>query len=331
MTKRFLLVLSVSVCSFVASAQSDATQKHYADLIITSDLKEYLTIIASDALEGRETGTRGQKMAAAFIANHFQEIGLTAPVNGSYYQPIDLYSSSTGEAYVKAGSLKFDNYSNIVFSGSLDTGGEVSLPVVFAGNGSEQDFAQVDVKDKAVFFFSTEARLNGSKAVTMAREKGAKLILVNNTATPADFEVIANQMKGQSAAGRLSLTKPSTATQTAGLVLVSPEAAEKIMGVTVDALKKATAQDPKKNALKKIKPATIQYKSSINVKITKSENILGYMEGTDKKDELLVISAHYDHIGIVRNPAATDKINNGADDDGLGTLSVLELAKTFAQ
>jgi len=333
MIKKFLLFFSLSVYSLVAVCQDTPAAKHYGDLISTADLKEYLSIIASDALEGRETGTRGQKMAAAFIAAHFQELGLTAPVNGSYYQPIDLYSSSPGEAYVKAGNIKFDNFSGIAFSGSLESGGEVSLPVVFAGNGTEQDFNQVDVKDKAVFFFSKEARLTGSKSVTMAKERGAKLILVNNTETPADFDATATAVRNLATGGRLSLTKPSVATQQAGLVLISPAVIEKIMGVTPDNLKKAAAQDPSKNALRKIKPTTLQYKSTIGVKITKSENVLGYMEGSDKKDELVVISAHYDHIGVIKNPAATvtDKINNGADDDGSGTVSVLELAKIFAQ
>ena len=55
-----------------------------------------------------------------------------------------------------------------------------------------------------------------------------------------------------------------------------------------------------------------------------SENVLGYLEGTDKKDELVIITAHYDHIG--RNG---DEINNGADDDGSGTTAVIELAEAF--
>jgi Zn-dependent M28 family amino/carboxypeptidase len=68
----------------------------------------------------------------------------------------------------------------------------------------------------------------------------------------------------------------------------------------------------------------------MNITTVKSENILGYMEGTDKKDELVVITAHFDHIG--KNPGeGKDVINNGADDDGSGTVSVLQMAKAFAQ
>jgi len=72
--------------------------------------------------------------------------------------------------------------------------------------------------------------------------------------------------------------------------------------------------------------STILVKSERKVTPASSENVLGYMEGTDKKDELLVITAHYDHIGITNG-----EINNGADDDGSGTVTVLEIAEAFAK
>ncbi|HEY3430547.1 MAG TPA: M28 family peptidase [Cyclobacteriaceae bacterium] len=323
-----ILLLWAFIITLGVNAQ-DPTALQYGKAVSTDDLKEYLSIIASDALEGRETGTRGQKMAAAFIAAHFQELGLAAPVNGSYYQPVDLYSSSVTEAYVKAGQLKYENYGGVVYVGSADSNGEVTIPVVFAGNGTEADFNQVDVKDKAVFYFSKETRITGSKTVAMARDKGAKLVIVCNTDNVADFDIYATQVKSYFGGGRLSLEKPKESTN-AGLFLVSPAAVEKIMGTTVDKLKKAADTDPAKGALKKIKPSTIQFKVGTTVKITKSENVLGYLEGTDKKDELVVVTAHYDHIGKKKSGEG-DLINNGADDDGSGTVSVMAIAKAFAQ
>lgn len=315
----FVLTLSVKA--------QDPIAQQYGNKVSADDLKEYLSIIASDALEGRETGTRGQKMAAAFIAAHFEELGLAGPVNGSYYQPVDLFSISIAEAYLKAGQSKFDNYAGIVYYGSADSEGEINLPVVFAGNATEADFSQIDVKDKAVLLFTKE-RITGNKTIALAREKGAKMVLVSNTDNVADFEVFAGQIKGFVSGGRLSLEKPKA--QNAGVFLVSNTAIEKIMGTTFEKLKKAAAEDPKKNALKKVKTSSIQYKTTTALKITKSENVLGYLEGTDKKDELVVVTAHYDHIGKNRNGEG-DLINNGADDDGSGTVSVMALAKAFAQ
>ncbi len=323
-----MLFLGAFVLTMSVKAQDPVVQQ-YGNAISTDDLKEYLSIIASDALEGRETGTRGQKMAAAFIAAHFQELGLTGPVNGSYFQPVDLYSRSVGEAYLKTGQTKFDNFSGMAYSGSAHTNGEVRAQLVFAGNGTEADFNQVDVKDKAVLFFTKETRLTGSKAVAMAYEKGAKLVLVNNTESISDFEVLAGQMKNFSSGKELSLEKPKEA-QHAGVFLLSPSTVEKIFSVSIDKLRKAAAEDPAKNALKKIKPASIQYKTTSILKITKSDNVLGYLEGSDKKDELVVITAHYDHIGKLKGGEG-DLINNGADDDGSGTVAVMSLAKTFAK
>jgi hypothetical protein len=328
--KVYILALA-AILSFVSSkAQTqDPAAQYYGNQISADELKEYLSIIASDALEGRKTGSRGQKMAAAFISAHFHEIGLTGPVNGSYYQSMNLYTSSVSEAYLKVGQTKFENYSSVVYYGSADTGGqEISFPVVFVGNATEADFNQVDVKDKAVLFFSKETRLTGSATVALAREKGAKLILVSNTENISDFDVLSGQVKGFLSAGRLSVDKPR-GSEHAGIFMLSPPAVEKIMGTTVEKLRKAAAEDPKKNALKKIKPSVLQYKVTLN-SVVKTDNVLGFLEGTDKKDEVVIITAHYDHLGK-KSSGEGDLIYNGADDDGSGTVAVMELAKVFAK
>jgi Zn-dependent M28 family amino/carboxypeptidase len=111
---------------------------------------------------------------------------------------------------------------------------------------------------------------------------------------------------------------------------LSPEVAAKLMASTPEKLSKAANENAKKKALKKIKAPIIQYKTTMNINVLKTENVLGYLEGTDKKDELVVITAHYDHIGKLKSGSG-DLINNGADDDGSGTVSVLQIAKAFAQ
>jgi Peptidase family M28 len=314
--------------TFVVNAQNPDAKK-YGTQITADQLKEYLTIIASDALEGRETGTRGQKMAAAFIAAHFQELGFKAPVNGSYYQPVELYSSVTGEAYLKVGQTKLENFSGIIYSGTGDSGGEVSLPVVFAGYGTEAEFNQVDVKDKAVVLLAKEMRMRGNPVVKMAQEKGAKLIIMCAHETLAEFDNMAGQFKSFMSGGRLSLNKPQAGSAAVSM-LVSSVTVEKIFNTTIAKLKDATAADAKKAPLNKFKGANVQFKVTTEVKTTYSDNVLGYLEGTDKKDELVVITAHYDHIGKMKSGTG-DLINNGADDDGSGTVSVLAIAKAFAQ
>src|SRR5579859_101289 len=145
-------ILTAFACllSQIVLAQPNPLAMQYAQLITPADLKDNLSVIASDALEGRYTGSRGQKMAAAFINNHFETLGLQAPVNGSHYMPVELFASKPGDIYMKAGTSRYNNFNEIVYFGQSDSGGEISLETVFLGKGSEADFAYVDVKDKAV-------------------------------------------------------------------------------------------------------------------------------------------------------------------------------------
>src|SRR6478609_7849522 len=81
--------------------------KVYADQITQENLRENLSIIASDALEGRETGKRGQKMAAAFIAAYFHDLGLKGPINGSHYQEVPLFASAAPAVTLQSGKVTF--------------------------------------------------------------------------------------------------------------------------------------------------------------------------------------------------------------------------------
>src|SRR5687767_15762710 len=103
----YILITSTNIF-----AQNAEIQK-YGNRINATDLREYLTILSSDALEGRETGKRGQKMAAAFIRAHFVELGLQGPVNGDYYQVFDLYFTRPGENYVTVGGNRFTNFTEV--------------------------------------------------------------------------------------------------------------------------------------------------------------------------------------------------------------------------
>jgi hypothetical protein len=306
--------------------QDPAAQK-YGATITPEELKANLSILASDALEGRETGKRGQKMAAAFIRAHFEELGLTGPVNGSYFQPVELFTSVPGEIYVRTGDSKYKNFEKVVYYGAATTEGEMSAPLLFAGKGRKEDFDQIDAAGKAVLVMMTSEE-SFQPAMAAAMERKVKMLFVYPE-KQEDFNELLGQLKSYMGNGILSLDKPK-ASQSAGVFFVSPDVASKLMNTTSEKLSKASGEDAGKKPLKKVKPATIAYKTTMDVTTLKTENVLGYLEGTDKKDELVVITAHYDHIGKL-SEGTGDLINNGADDDGSGTVSVLQIAKAFAQ
>lgn len=322
-----IALVFVLLWSVPAAAQTDP--RTYADMITPEELRENLEIIASDALEGRETGSRGQKMAAAFIRYQFQDLGLAGPVEGKYFQPFELYKHVPGEVYLTTGGTRYNNYQDIIYYGKDDSGGEIEIPVVFGGKGRAEDLAHLDVAGKGVLFL-VAGEEDYRAAVSMARAKNAAMIFIHNAATETEFREYARQFEAFLSDGRLSLKQGSVATKSTGIFFVSPQLTGKIFNTTIDKLAAAMAADPKGNPLKKIKPGTVAYKTSVETKIVGTENVLGYLEGSDKKDELIVITSHYDHIGK-KDKGEGDLINNGADDDGSGTVTVLQLAKAFAK
>lgn len=323
--RNFLFVFALAG---TVSVQAQTDPRKYAEIITPEELRENLEIIASDALEGRATGSRGQKMAAAFIRYHFEDLGLAGPVEGKYFQPFELYKHVPGEVYLATGGNRYENYQDIIYYGKDDSGGEIEIPVVFAGKGRTEDLAQLDVAGKGVFL-TVAGEADYRAAVSAARAKNAAMVFIHNTATETEFSEYARQFEAFLSDGRLSLKQGSVATKNTGIFFISPSLTEKIFNTSMDKLT-AMAADPKKNALKKIKPVTVTYKTSVETEIVDTENVLGYLEGTDKKNELIVITSHYDHIGK-KEKGEGDLINNGADDDGSGTVTVMQLAKAFAQ
>ena len=321
--KKIILIFTVLLtCNLYAQTEEDANK--FANTISQDDLYDYLSILASDALEGRETGKRGQKMAAAFISNHFEEIGLAGPVknnNGNeYYQPVILYAKTPGEIFVTVKDKKIENFNGVVYFGSANTGKSVDIEVVFAGNGTEEDFKQIDVKDKAVLLLAKNSRAT-RKQSELAKTNGAKLVFAISTESDEDFDTFSKQMSSFLTRGRLSVSKPDENSSVDGIFFVSPSVGESILGVGLEDLRKhSTAK------LSKVKSKMVSVSIEQKAEVMETENVLGYLEGSDLKDELVVITAHYDHIG-----RRGEEINNGADDDGSGTSAVMELAQAFVE
>ncbi len=329
MRKWKLLVVLYAFLFTISSGAQDAEVRKYADRITSEDLKDYLSILASDAMEGRETGKRGQKMAAAFIRAHFEELGLQAPVNGDYYQTFDLYTTRHGENYLKIGETRFNNFTDVTYYGNRDSKGEISASLVFAGDGSAEALKNIDIKDKAILVVTNEGFPSNGRLDSLEKA-GAKAIFISHAKSKSEFDILSNQIKSFSGGRELTLKKPAIDNSRPGAFIVSPMMTEKLLNTNRDKLLEIVKGGYRKSAMKKLKPTTIAYRTSSNLKPVKSENVLGFLEGSDKKDEVIVITAHYDHVGKKKNGVG-DVIHNGADDDASGTSAVMQLAKVFSQ
>jgi hypothetical protein len=317
----FLVLLLVSHLLFGQDPQP------YASMVEPRALKENLSIIASDAMEGRFTGSRGQKMAAAFIADHFGRLGLTPINKGSYYQPFELYSYKQGEVSIATPTKKFSTHDDVVFYGTTDTGGPKTMEVVFAGLGSDADLGQVAVKDRMVMLITPDLELGSViPIVTKIMGNEAAGVMVFALTPDAEYKTFMTDLHTTLTNERMSLHRADP--EETGLYFVSRNVVENFFG-PLDKLKQVI-NGKKKNALKKMKPVKATFMVQINETIVKTENVMGFLEGTDKKDEVLLITAHYDHIGLASG-ADGDLVNNGADDDGSGTVTVLQLATAFAK
>ena len=311
MKKLLMLVLAAS--TLTGFAQKTPKPEPFAKTITAEDLKKHLYTIAGPEMEGRETATPGQKKAAAYIEQHFRQLGLQPGANGSYQMVYDVYQDSltgaTLEVNGQAFQLDKDFNANI---GNIPATMRFS-EVVFIGANAGDSVKNMNLAGRLVMLIGNAptGRGGGGNSIfgTLLSKGIAGLLLVNNSyprSVPAS-------RKGNLAMNgfRRSMT-PQQFT-------ISENVARAIAGNEYDNVKSApgTIKNLSANILLDIKKTTLT---------TNSSNVVGVLPGTDLKDEYLFITAHYDHLG-----KRDSVIYFGADDDGSGTTGVLEIAEAFSK
>jgi hypothetical protein len=320
MRKIFFLLFIISAT--IANAQKIANPKPFANLITEDDLKKHLYIVASKDFEGRETATEGQRKAAAYIENHFKNIGL-APGNGNSYQLYyPVYQDSLTSAAITINDQPFNLNQDFAINVGADysaslLGGEV----VFAGHGisdsTHDDYNGINAQGKIVLIINDPRaqqrvagrRFNPYRIQEAAQKNGAIAVLIIQDNFPR---------KGNNSKGNMYLNAYKK-TNYPNTFYVSEKIAQAIMGGDYATAKSGNLQP-------KTYEANVKLELNKNITQLQSSDVLGYLEGTDLKDQLVVISAHYDHLG-----KRDTVIYYGADDDGSGTVSILEIAQAFAK
>ena len=192
--KRIVLLIAAVFCGFTSWAQDDVMLK-YAETITADDLKKHLSILASDEYEGRETGEKGQKMAADYIYKHFKNNGLIGPVKSntenSYYQPFQLVKTYWKDCKISTGAKTLNIFEHFFPYGRFDLEPK-EMDVVFAGYGLDtdlySDYKDLDVNGKVVVLLKGTPKLkkgsieskdqSTSGKTKIAREKGAALVVI---------------------------------------------------------------------------------------------------------------------------------------------------------
>ena len=326
---RIFLFLSL-LTTTIADAQKTPDPRPFAAAITAADLQKHLYIIASKDFEGRETTTEGQRKAAAYIENNFRAMGLLPGNKDAYQLFYPVFQDSLVNAVMEINGHPFRLDEDFSVITSIDhTSTLMGSEVVFAGYGysdaSRDDYKGLDVKGKIVMVMSGEPAGYSPPAAAIT-PGGRTRPAVNPRLEAAQKNGAIALLLIQSGFPRQSFGAKGNMYQNAyhlviypNMFMVSEKIAEAIMGgdyATVRAgnpLPRAYAADTKLEFTK----AITQLQSS---------DVLGFLEGSDLKDQILVISAHYDHLG-----KKDSVIYYGADDDGSGTVSVLELAQAFAR
>ena len=321
-----LLFAPMLLASIFAIAQKNEDAAKFAETITGKALKEKLTIVASAEFEGRETATPGQKKAAGYIESLFRKFGLKPGNGDSYQQLYPVYQDELAGAKLSVNGKPFQLDKDFTFTLQTTPSGITSVnDVVFLGYGLPEDFT-MDVKGKMVMVLDgAPADYKPATTAPNPRQGGPTSAFVKaNTARTkgaAGIIVVANTFPRKIATptkGNMYLTKPTSSFAT---VQVSEEIASALLGRT------ATLSPEN---LKAVNKGTYYAETKLTVnKVTdnlESSNVIGVLEGTDKKDEYVILSSHYDHLG-----KRDTVIYYGADDDGSGTTSVLQMAEAFAR
>ena len=329
----------------------------YSAEIKAEDFAARLQKLSSDQFEGRQPGTIGERVTTAYIKDQFERIGLKPGNNGSWFQTVPMVQTTLQDpADVKIrvkgakGESEFDIGKDSVIN-TLNGNVEVKLedsPIVFAGYGVNapdwNDYADIDVKGKTVIVLvndpgwgNDDPQLFKGKTLTYfgrwtykyeeAARQGAKALFIIHETSGAGYpwQVVESGWSGPQLA-LPSAEDPAPRLESAGWF--SEEAATRLFasaGVNFAELKK-TAD------IRGFKPVELDAKLSVDyrskVETTSSENVIGVLPGSDRPDEAVVYTAHWDHLGKDEKLEG-DQIYNGAIDNATGVAGIMEVAEAF--
>jgi len=316
-------------------------------------VRKHLRTLSHDMMEGRGTGTDGEKRAVNYISEQFKAAGLTpGGKDGSWFQEVPLLGSTP--SVVKP--LTFSG-ANGTFTGDFGTGFTASTDLaaetvktngelVFIGYGIStpgsnwDDYKGVDVRGKIVVSFvndppPTAKEPNRFKGDTLtyfgrwtykqeeARRKGAKGILLIHTTPTASypFAVVGN---GAAREQIQFATPPANPLELKSWI--SQEMAEKLAVASGSTLEQWFVEAADRNFKPRVLPVTVSAEMKYALRYFSGTNVIGVLPGTEKPDEAILFTSHHDHLGVGKPDKKGDTIYNGAVDNASGVAMMITMA-----
>jgi hypothetical protein len=363
MNKKIFLVLSlIFACSICIFAQ---TQGKYTKLFSEKKIKQIIKFLSDDGFEGRAPGSRSGELAAKFIATRLENYGMRgAGVDGSFFQPVALVGvkanpNTTLNVTGKNGAVSYKFADDFVaFTGAQTENVKLDSDLVYVGYGIDapeqnwNDFKgnAADYRGKILVMMvndppatQTEPNLFGAKALTyygrwtykyeQAARMGAAGVILIHTTDSAGYGW--NVVRTSNGNWRYDVARTGE-DKTPFLQMrswMTEDTARKIFtqaGQNLDELREKA-----KN--RNFQPVNLGLRAKIDLnselKRLDSNNVVGVWDGSDAKlkDEYVVYTAHWDHLGIGEPNAKGDNIYNGALDNATGCASVLAIAEALSK
>tara|TARA_B100000900_G_scaffold245213_1_gene208485 strand:- start:149 stop:1672 length:1524 start_codon:yes stop_codon:yes gene_type:complete len=312
--------------STIFSFSQEKVLKMASESIDAEELREMLYIYSSDEFGGRGTPSKGQDLATNFLVNRYKKIGVKPLQKNNYFQEVKLQFDNKPTVKISVNGKKFEYYKEFI---SYNNGPNVkydSMEIVFVGYGIDDqlysDYKDLDVNGKVVVAIGGEPTnndggyiINGDKKSNWsngreelrskkraAEKNGAlSLILLNDYLFNRYSYEHRSSDQGMSEK-RMSLRDDSN---DAAHVLLFPTRFSDFF----------TQQK-----------LMLDMDFEANFEPFGANNVVAYIEGSEFPDEYIILTAHLDHVGIQNG-----EIYNGADDDGSGTIGILEIAEAFSK
>ena len=350
------------------AAHAKKSLEDFSEIITTDLLRNHLSILASDEMEGRNTGSAGIEKAARYLADEYARLGLVAPgESGSYFQTVPFMGTKilsldfrlfqgigdTKKPYQLQGAL---GDINKMFTRMQGGKGLIDGEIIFGGFGATdsvygvEPFKGMDLTGKWVLIFQDlpkvvdgdtllGVRVNAQSRLLdlIIRREATGVILVDSEPTlPFEIYVEAFRKQIETPSNIRFADRPAPNTLAGAYLRIHPELAAELLKVNglagLNELKSEIQRSMRTWRAQSLDVSLMMNIDEQQVEVP-SKNVLAFLEGEDPvlKNEIVVLSSHYDHVGISLPDVNGDYINNGADDDGSGTIGVLAVATALSE
>lgn len=312
---KYILLLSISfIFSFGIFAQESRVSK-YIDQVDSVNIRMALATLSSDKFEGRGTGKPGGLIAEKYIAAYLDSCGIKPGNNNSYFQNINGFKSfNVVQRRFVVNNVDYPNDYNYENLYNQDTALHIDEIIFIVSSGAESNL-KLDL-EKNIGANKVIMKLNDMPSGYVDRQNPKTIINIYS-----DFKSVPVTVSEK------TYFNPPNNKYKYNKVSISTNLADKLLKSHGKTLKQLIEEVEKSGT-----PQILTLKTSVliygNVKYEKMNvnNIIGIIEGSDRKDEYIVLSAHHDHVGIING-----EIYNGADDNASGVSSVLEIARLLAK